>query len=55
MAKIILTFLLIGETTLTIDNHEVRQCQYRARNSDNGTVMTTYVPTSMKCERSLKF
>ncbi|ADX87466.1 hypothetical protein VP3_0021 [Vibrio phage VP3] len=51
----LLIFSLIGETNVTIDGNEVKQCQYIAKKSNNYTVMTTYVPPSFKCERTIKF
>lgn len=50
-------FILIGVLTVNIDGHELRQCQYRAPNSNTEpyTVMTTYRPMSMNCPNKLQF
>ncbi|UAW01116.1 hypothetical protein [Vibrio phage BUCT194] len=46
--------ILIGATLLNIDGHQVKQCQYRAPDSDNPVILTTYVPEWGDCKRVIK-
>jgi len=48
-----LTLLLLGSVTISVDGHEVKQCQYRAETPEQHIVLILSVPPWADCANQL--